>query len=246
MTDPCLLRNDYLGGRLAEPDAQRFETHASTCDACDAALLADDLGLGDELGLAALADVTCPPELLTSVLPASRRAPDRPSAARSAARRRRGRLWVAPTALAVAAVAVFLLMPHDTADPLASAGDPTETVDPDPTRPEPSGDGTEAEGVAQDAPLVASAEAAPTVTAPPRPTPSRAPARPTRSDSAPIQVAEDAPPADPDPTPEEIEAAARDLALAFAIIDDVQSRAGRTVRKEVADLSSTFDYAIPH
>ena len=249
MTDPCLLRDDYLDGRLSEPDAQRFETHAADCDACDAALLADNLGLGDGLGLAALADVTCPPEILAAVLPGSRRAPDRPAAARPAARRTRGRLWLAPLGLAVAAVAVFLMMPRDRAEPIASADDPTVIIAPDSIQPELTDDGPEADEVAADAPLVDPAETAPTQAAPPRPaprpTPPRVPARPSRSDSAPVQVAEAPPPTEPEPTPEEIEAAARDLALAFAIVDDAQSRAGRTVREEVADLSSTLDYAIP-
>ena len=244
MSAPCPPIEPYLDGRLSEPDAQRFEAHAAECPACEAALLADDLGLGADLALADLADVTCPPEVLAAARPAGRRAPDRSAVARGGAPAHRRR-WLASGVVVAAALAVvaLVLVPRDAAAPVAT-GPATVATAETPPDPSPLAEATEA------APDAVAVTAEPEPAAPTRPAGASAPvperARPAPSAPAPVRVAEADAPADPDPTDQEIEAAARDLALAFALVDDAQSRARRTVRDEVGDLSSTLDHALPY
>ena len=63
MTDLCHNLDPYLAGDLPDAEAQRFERHALTCAACDAALAlpADVAG-----ALSALADEPCPPAVLAA------------------------------------------------------------------------------------------------------------------------------------------------------------------------------------
>ena len=52
-------------------------------------------------------------------------------------------------------------------------------------------------------------------------------------------------PPEPDPTPEEIEAAREDLALAFHLVAEAQTQARQAVRAEATPLTHTIDRALP-
>ena len=245
MSTPCTRLDDYLGGRLA-PDAEAaFERHLADCDACEAAsapLAAD---------LRALADVACPPEVVTAALRAARQttppapptastgrggprraAPDRP-----ARRARAGRRWMPVTLAVLGALVVAALAlrggAEDTPPAVAERVEPRTAPDvPTPLETAPE---TAAPEVAQ---------AAPPRPAPPTTVPDAAPpsATPPVEDSA----AEADPAAPPDePTAAEVEAAADDLRLAFALVGDVQRRADRALRDEAGALGS-LDHALPH
>jgi len=250
MTAPCLRLDDYLDGRLSAADAEAFETHTLTCSDCDAAL---DEAAPD---LSALRDVTCPSEVVEAALRAARRAPalapDRAPAVRQRSRRR---FAVGPLALAAAlAVAVGIGVTLDRgsdgparpiAEAVTSADEPTPSTTPvTPAEPTPaaSDSTTEPEAVAP------TPQPVPT----PAPTPRRAPAPPSPPEPA-------APPADdlvaqadpvpeaaePEPTPEEVEAAREDLALAFHLVAEAQTQARRAVRAEATPLTHTIDRALP-
>jgi hypothetical protein len=81
-------------------------------------------------------------------------------------------------------------------------------------------------------------------TAPPpsAPEPDAAPeaAAPHDTTPEPIAQAEDA-----EPSPAEVERAADDLRLAFALVADAQRRAGRALRDEAGPVVSTIDHALP-
>ena len=49
----------------------------------------------------------------------------------------------------------------------------------------------------------------------------------------------------PEPSPEDIAGARRDLALAFALLADAQSQARDAIRDDASALTSTLDTALP-
>ncbi|MEM0962550.1 MAG: zf-HC2 domain-containing protein, partial [Bacteroidota bacterium] len=97
MTD-CLLRDDYLDGRLTDAEAEAFEIHAADCDACDHAMaLPPDI-------VRSLRAPTAPAALVDAAIRSARRAPDR-AAVRTPYRRR---LAVSLTAIAALALLVVV------------------------------------------------------------------------------------------------------------------------------------------
>ncbi|WP_412067629.1 zf-HC2 domain-containing protein [Rubrivirga sp. IMCC43871] len=248
MTD-CTRIDAYRDGRLAEPDAQAFETHAATCDACDAALLADDLGLS------ALADIVCPPEVLDAALAAvgrsTRRAGDRAAAPASRAGRTLRRFQLVPLSLAaaLALAATVWLLPREeaTAPDIARVEAPvpgTET-----TQPLPSPDTSEIPEATPPATAPAPAAAQPSrPTSPPRPVPATTPVAPSPDLIAATEPATDGPPdevSEPEPSAADVAAARRELALAFALVADVQTQARDAIRDDASALTSTLDTALP-
>ncbi len=290
MTDSCLLLDAYLDGTLPDDHAERFEMHAAECAACESAL-ALPADLGDALGALAqptcppdvlalalasmeselpaawqrelreLSATACPPDVVTAALRQARRAADRP-VARPA---RRTPVWRTPVRWSVglaAMVAIALgwaLRPQTeptrpTGGDLAVAEQVPPSLAPPTPLDRPARDSTlqpaEADvAVASPEPAVAASGASPA--APPAVRALRpAAAVPTPDDAAPSEVtpdllAEQSAARDTLATPAEIESAQRDLALAFGLVAEAQSRAGRRVRQDTDELSSTIGHTLP-
>lgn len=235
---------------------------ASLADvSCPPGLLADVLGAPSDLsdtgrldeverGFGALRDVPCPPEVVAAALRSARRAPDR--AARPRPRSSRAAWVAALAALLAVAVGVGLradrdrlapaertvaqAAPGETARPgadgrpLTDVAPPETATPPSPVTPTPA--------MAAPAPAVASRP--PAAVSPPAPTPLR-PLDPTDL-AGPVDFAAAD---DPVPTATEIEAARRELELAFQLIAEAQSQAGDAVRGRAGSLSSALDAALP-
>lgn len=241
---PCLRLDDYLDGRLSESETDAFEAHAVDCDACE-----DALSLATTL--APLAAITCPPEVLDRASRIARQAPDRAPA------RRRSRVdaW-APLALA-AALAVVLAVafwpsPGSAPAPLATATPApaaTPTVPDTPLTPSLVPD---VDASAEDArpevvpapPVREGRRSRPAPPAPVAPTP-EAPSQPLPDTLPDVDEPGTEALAEAQPTAEEVEAARRDLALAFSLVADAQNRARDAVRAEATPLSTTIDHALP-
>ncbi|PAP82212.1 hypothetical protein B1759_00190 [Rubrivirga sp. SAORIC476] len=249
MTTDCLRLDDYLDGRLTEPDAEAFETHTLTCTDCDAALDA-----ANGLDLSPLREVACPPAVLDAALHAARRAPDRAPVA--SARRYRFRLPLVALALAAVAVLAFglarvlasgapapVVAEQILTPPIAPPG---EALTPEPEAP-PLADTPEP---AEAPELVAPSPPLPEPTAPrrapaaPSPVPAVAPA-PEPADAPQDAIAQrDAQPEE-DLSPEAVEAAQRDIALAFSLVAEAQTRAGDAIRTRAGSVSETIDQTLP-
>ncbi len=237
----CLRLDDYLDGRLSDADADAFETHALDCAACDVAL-------ADALDLSPLGDVICPPAVVDAALRSARRAPDRAPVARRSVRRF---VWAPLALVAALAVVVGVSLDRGSAPPeIAEAVEPVRPAD-EAAAATDSNDA--APNTAPAPPPVAQAvpdeaPAAPVRQAPrPERRPVAAPSAPAPSSVPDAEVAEAVPtePSDAEPSDAEIEAARQDLALAFRLVADAQSRAGDAVRAEAGALSSTFDHTLP-
>lgn len=244
MTTDCTRLDAYRDGRLAEPDAQAFESHAATCAACDDALLADDLGLST------LADVACPPAVLDAALAAARRparhAADRGPIPASRSRRTPRRLRVVPLALAagLALAATLWLLPsqEDASPEFASLDAPAQDTAPAPPPPSPEVEILDAEAP----PRPPTPSPAPPAVRPRPPVTTPAPAAPSPEMIAAATPATEPDPLDePEPSPEDIAGARRDLALAFALLADAQSQARDAIRDDASALTSTLDTALP-
>ncbi|WP_420453926.1 zf-HC2 domain-containing protein [Rubrivirga sp.] len=232
----CLPLDDYLDGRLSEADAQAFEAHALDCAACDAAL---ESSVGD---LSVLRDVSCPPAVVEAALRSARRAGDRAPAAGRGLRRRF--VW-APLALA-AALAVVVGVSLDR-EPVPVVAEATAPVAPTESA-ETTGDVDRAETPVPPPEADPVAPAPRPTPAPQTPQPDPRPAAPQAPAVAPTSDIAQAVPDVPDeaePTTDEIEAARQDLALAFRLVAEAQSRAGDAVRAEAGPLSHTLDQTLP-
>lgn len=247
MTPDCLRLDDYLDGRLSESESETFETHTATCADCDAAL--DDALALD--GLATLRDVTCPPAVVTAALRQARRAPDR--AAVPIARRSTSRLSLVVLALAAAVALVVGLTRLDASDTPRVAEvvppdlAPAEAPAPDPEPAPFADDDTKAEAPApgpafEPSPTPQPAPAPPAV-APPAPAPREVMMAPEDAVAQADGTLDESPEAAP--TPEEIADAQRDLALAFSLIAEAQTRAGDALRSRTGSMSATIDQALP-
>ena len=244
MTNTCFRLDDYLDGRLSDADAEAFETHTLACPACDAAL---DEAAPD---LSALRDVACPPEVVEAALRTARRAPAVAPDRSPAVGRSRRRFAFVPLALAAAlAVAVGIGVTLDRGadgppQPIAEAVTPadvpeTSATEVPPAEPAPPASNTTAEPEPVATPR-------PTPAPPPLPAPAPAPepiARPSDDFVAQADPAPDT--TEPEPTPEEIEAAREDLALAFHLVAEAQTQARQAVRAEATPLTHTIDRALP-
>ena len=247
MTTDCLRLDDYLDGRLTEPDAEAFETHTLTCTDCDAAL---DTASG--LDLSPLRAASCPPAVLDAALRAARRAPDRALVA--SARRSRFRLPLVALALAavvVLAIGLARIAAPDIPTPVVAE----QTLPPAPPEeapvPEP-----EAAPLAETPELEATPE--PTAPSAPRPAPEQTAPRPALATPTPAipptpeatapprdAIAETDPQTEEDLSPEAVEAAQRDIALAFSLVAEAHTRAGDTIRTRAGSVSETIDQTLP-
>lgn len=243
MTTDCHRLDDYLDGRLPEPDAEAFETHTLSCADCDAALDA-----ADRLDLSPLRDVTCPPAVLDAALRSARRAPDRTAVA--GVRRSRFRLPLVALALATVAVLAIGLARIAAPDvPTPVVAERTVPVQPAPNdelpAPEPEA-----------APLAETPEPpAPPPLTPERPTPRRAPAppppvptvspAPSPTEAPQDAIAQGETPPEEDLSLEAVEAAQRDIALAFSLVAEAQTRAGDAIRTRAGSVSETLDQTLP-
>ncbi len=262
MTD-CTRLDDYLDGRLSDADAQAFETHTLSCDACETALDATALDLSP------LGDATCPPAVVDAALRAARRAPDR-GAARPSGRRRSAFAGLALAAVLAVAIGVGLDRDGPTPEiaevtPPAAADAALETATSDASTPDVVPD-----AITDELPQPETADAsAPTPTPPAsaaRPAPRAAQPRAAQpravrplSSPAPARAAPEAAPApdlaqaspdqtepgETEPTSAEIAAARQEIALAFRLVADAQTRAGDVVRAEAGPLSTTLDHTLP-
>ncbi|WP_412063164.1 anti-sigma factor family protein [Rubrivirga sp. IMCC45206] len=251
MTTDCTRLDAYRDGRLAEPDAQAFETHAASCAACDAELLADDVGLS------ALADVACPPAVLDAALASvgrpSRRTGDRAAVPASRAGRTLRRLRLVPLALAAALAlsTTIWLLPRDEAPApdIARVEAPAPEAEPSPSlASSDSSEIPEASRPAPDSTLAPAADQPPRPTPLPRPVPATTPTAPSPDLVAATEPDADSPPdevAEPEPSPDDVAAARRDLALAFALVADAQTQARDAIRDDASALTSTLDTALP-
>lgn len=254
MSAPCTRLPAYLDGRLTPDDEAAFERHLADCATCDAALGA---ALDDPLDadLTALADVTCPPGVVEAALAAVRqpappsRRPARPLAADRAARRGRPvRSWAVAAAVVLAALVVALLWrPSGTAvspAPAVAERGGAETATPRSDAPVP--DIARAAPPRPDADVEADATPADApVSAPETPVTETAPAETAPPDD--LAATRNAPsgPDDAAPTEAEIDAASRDLQLAFSLVAGVQRQADRALRHETGALDA-LDTALPH
>lgn len=257
MTCPAPDRLDaYLDG---EPDAA-VRRHVDECPTCAAEVA---LARQIDAALAEAGTVRAPDGLVAAALAEARgtrpaRWPVRPSQAadRATARRsRRGPLLTA-SALALAVVVVVATTwatreaPRPTADrplvtdvstpPGVPVDIPTEAAKPD-TEPGPEDSDEPLAPLAAPANRPVPSDPGPAPTAP-RPTAEPDPVvEPAATpEPEPIAQAEDA-----EPTPAEVEQAADDLRLAFALVADAQRRAGRALRNEAGPVVSTIDHALP-
>ena len=206
-------------------------------------------------GYRQLAAVTCPPEVIAGALRAARRAPDRGARPHPARRRtaRPATAWAAGLAAALAvAVGVWQgVAPDSGTDPVTVAVGPAQgpAAEPPvglppraaetPSRPAPAADEPPAPRTPRpDRAARASSPAEPPLAAPPATAASAPPAD---------DVAQAAPaaPAEPEITEADVEDARRDLALAFRLVADAQTRARATLREEAGALSTTIDQALP-
>ncbi len=196
----------------------------------------------------------CPPDVLAAALKQTRRAGDREPAPR---RRRHAWAWALAALIAVGGSWAALRPAPSESDQVAglTPTSPPATGVPDasyapppPAPPQPS----PVPGAVDPSPLGAGSQPS---TASPR-SPGTRPAvsaplapdlepTPGGSDAAPPDLVATAPLApgiaEREPSAQEIEDARRDLALAFALIDDAQSAAGAQVREQARTLGSTFN-----
>ena len=234
MTTDCLRLDDYLDSRLPEPDAEAFEAHTLTCTDCDAAL---DTASG--LDLSPLRAASCPPA-------------DRALVA--SARRSRFRLPLVALALAavvVLAIGLARIAAPDIPTPVVAE----QTLPPAPPEeapvPEP-----EAAPLAETPELEATPE--PTAPSAPRPAPEQTAPRPALATPTPAipptpeatapprdAIAETDPQTEEDLSPEAVEAAQRDIALAFSLVAEAHTRAGDTIRTRAGSVSETIDQTLP-
>lgn len=207
--------------------------------------------------LRGLAHASCPPAVLEAALRQTRRAPDRAPTQRSRSTVTR---WAVGLAALLAVAVAWSARPDPTAAlPEIADVETTEPVDSMSTRPGSLSADPVPPTLEEMPPLVAEADALLASPPPTRsPRPPAAPASPVDAPDpvdgpAPDLIADgDDPKASPPsqeiedaPSAEAIEAAREDLALAFALIDRAQSRAGQRVREEAGALSSTIDHTLP-
>lgn len=235
---PCLHLDDYLDGRLTEAESAAFEAHAIDCPRCD-----DALALPADV-VSCLQDVTCPPDVFDQARRLARRAPDRAPARNH----RRVVVW-APIGLALlAALAITISLQSDTdRQPQIASAEPPGIPDAPPaqTTPEPAPTGLPPE--AADVPTRQTSPAtrpsrspAPRAASPIDPPPEPAPIAAASPDDLPAPL----PPDDAAPTQDDIDAARRDLALAFQLVAEAQTRARDAVQDESVPLSTTLDHAL--
>lgn len=233
----------YLDGDLGPDQAARVREHAASCTTCDAEINA---ARQLEAAFAQARSARVPSAVVAAALAAARRSPARPpQAAERVATPSPKRRFRAPVLALVAVVALATtwaiveaprpeapVVAQNTAAPQT---DPQAVTSPEPavvlgpTQPEP-------------------APVPPPDTAPP-PTSTRRPSDTDRvaegPDPQPLLAEAPASEKTPDPTPAEIEQAKDDLQLAFALIDDAQRQAARTIREESGPLTDALHHTYP-
>lgn len=232
----------YLDGDLGPDQAALVREHAASCTACDA-----EINAARQLdsAFARARSVRVPSAVVAAALADARRSPARPpqAAERAAAPSPKHR-FRAPVLALVAVVALattwaIVEAPRPEA-PAVAQNTPAPATDPQ-AIPTPESD------VVLD-PAMPEPASAPPDTAPP-PTPTDRPSDIDRvtEDPDPEPLLAEAPASEEplDPTPAEIEQAKDDLQLAFALIDDAQRQAARTIREESGPLTDALDHTYP-
>lgn len=209
-----------------------------------------------ERALRGLAAEPCPPEIVEAALRRARHAPDR------APHRLRRVRWVGAAVALAACVTVAFgwvrgLAVEPAVEPIAQvrqvdARSLPDAAPPDPApREAPAERDASAERAAPADPESAGASSAvastvpPAAQAPPTPQPAPQPAPASATQPLVADAGDATQPDAPTPSPDDIAEAQRDLALAFGLVADAQSRAGQRVRDEAGALSSTLDHTLP-